>query len=68
MSEQRLIDLESKITHQEHLIEQLNEVISRQEIAIYQMEEKLAAVIKYIREVKDKELQIGKADEKPPHY
>lgn len=68
MNETRLIELETKITHQDRLIEELNKVVSRQEVSLYQLEERVAALIKLIRDLKEKQTEIGKADEKPPHY
>lgn len=68
MNETRLIELETKITHQDRLIEELNKVVSRQEVSLYQLEERVAALIKLIRDLKEKQTDIGKADEKPPHY
>lgn len=68
MTEERFIEIETKITHQELLIEQLNKVIYEQQSKIDQLEAILTALVKRTREVIEPGLEIGPANDKPPHY
>ena len=68
MSENRMNDLESKLAHQEHLLEELNQVIYQQQKAIDTMELKLNLLIQRLKDVAGGAGDIGPANEKPPHY
>ncbi|WP_413289142.1 SlyX family protein [Bdellovibrio sp. HCB337] len=68
MSEQRFIDLEMKIAHQEDLLEKLNQIVYQQQGKLDQLEMILNSLGKRIQEVKDGGPEIGPAGEKPPHY
>lgn len=67
MTEQRLIDLETKIAHQEHLLEELNEVIYQQQKTIDKLEATISSLAKRYQD-----LLVGgdeiRPNEKPPHY
>ncbi len=63
MNEQRLIDLESKVSHQEIQIEELQQTVHAQYLLIEKIEKKL----KQLTSQMDKTLPIiGHA--RPPHY
>lgn len=66
MSEERLIEIEMKISHQEVMIEELNEVIRTQQEAIDRLEKSLKTLISSTHESGKK--AVGPANEKPPHY
>ena len=68
MSEQRLVEIESKLAHQDELMDQLNEVVTEQQAKIMQLEELCNALIDKIRTIG--ELIPGDApqDDRPPHY
>jgi SlyX protein len=68
MSEQRLIEIETKISHQEALLEDLNQVICRQQETIDLIETKLKALIERFREGAGSNVEIASGNEKPPHY
>jgi SlyX protein len=68
MTEERFIEIETKITYLEFLIEQLNKVIYEQQSKIDHLEVTLAALVKRAQEATDPELEVGPANEKPPHY
>jgi SlyX protein len=68
-TEQRLINLETQLAHQQHICDQLNEVIIEQskrmvriERIILQLENHLGDLQRVTRESRDV------LDEKPPHY
>ena len=66
-TEQRLIEIESKIAYQEDLIHTLNDVVYKQQEKITQLEQqdrKLMERIKSLGESGDN----GQHDQPPPHY
>ncbi len=68
MSEDRLIDLELKITQQEHTIEELNSVIYSQQKQIDTLESKVATLIQRFKDYLDGNSDDIRGNEKPPHY
>ncbi len=66
MNEQRLIELEIKISHQEIAIEELQQTVFDQSMTI----EKLEKSLKNLTERVDGSIakEIGPGNEKPPHY
>lgn len=67
MSEQRLIDLEVKISHQEMTIEALQAASYEQQKTIDRLEQGLARLTKRFEGLGEGP-EIGPANEKPPHY
>lgn len=67
-NEQRFIELETKIAHQDFLIEELNQVIYRQQKDMDVMETKLSALIKRFQDQLESAPEVGPGNEKPPHY
>ena len=67
MSEERFVDIETKITHQEFLLEKLNQIVYQQQTKIDKLEETLLSLGKRLQE-SGTVREIGPADEKPPHY
>lgn len=65
MSEDRLIELEMKITHQEMMIEQMNKALYQQQTQLDQLEATLKALGKRLQ---GGEGDFGPGNEKPPHY
>lgn len=68
MNEQRLIEIETKLAHQEILISELNQVIARQQETIDQLQAGLKGFFKRYGELNGDSTQVGPANEKPPHY
>ncbi|MEK2644676.1 SlyX family protein [Bdellovibrio sp. BCCA] len=67
MSEQRFIDLETKIAHQEFLLEELNQVLYQQQQTIDKLEGLLQALTKRLQGLGDGD-DVRGPGEKPPHY
>ncbi|KYG67262.1 SlyX protein [Bdellovibrio bacteriovorus] len=67
MTEERLIDIETKIAHQEHLLEELSQVLYEQQKTIDHLEKRLIQLSKKIEDGPDGG-DIGPANQKPPHY
>ena len=64
----RLIDLEMKIAHKEHLLDELNQTVYRQEKKIEELDMLLHALAKRFKELSDTSQDRAAANEKPPHY
>ncbi len=68
MSEERFIDLESRMAHQDQLLNELNDVVTGQQAKIMQLDELCKSLIARIRSLSDAIPAAGSADERPPHY
>jgi SlyX protein len=68
MDEQRLIELEIKISHQDVEIEELHQVVYKQQEAIDQLETKLKSLTERFHETIGVGPTVGPGNEKPPHY
>ncbi|WP_083893607.1 SlyX family protein, partial [Herbaspirillum sp. B65] len=64
----RLIDIEMKIAHQEDLVDELNQTVYRQQKKIEELEMLLHALAKRFKELSDTSQDRAAANEKPPHY
>lgn len=68
MNEERLVEIETKIAHQEVLVGELNQVITRQQETIDQLQAALKKFFNQYRERNGDGNTVGPADQKPPHY
>jgi SlyX protein len=69
MSEERLIEIETKIAFQEQTIKELNDVIYEQQQEIDRLGSICDALVKRVKEFSEVVPGIdAPADEKPPHY
>ncbi|MBX9767521.1 MAG: SlyX family protein [Bdellovibrionales bacterium] len=66
MNEQRLIDLETKVSYQEVLVEELRQTVHEQYLAIEKLEKSLKVMTDRIRQADASTLAV--VNEKPPHY
>lgn len=64
MNEERFITIEMKISHQERLLEELHEVIYKQQETIDKLQKKL----EQLEDMANADNEIRPANEKPPHY
>lgn len=68
MSEDRLVDIEVKLAHQDQLLLDLNDVVTGQQAKIMQLEELCGTLVARIRSIGEALPEEGEQDERPPHY
>jgi SlyX protein len=68
MSEERFIDLESRLAHQDQLLHELNDVVTAQQAKIMQLDELCRSLIDRVRSIGDGVSAGDQGDERPPHY
>ena len=68
MSEERFIDLESRLAHQDQLLHELNDVVTNQQAKIMQLEELCRSLIDRVKAVGDGSPDGDPGEERPPHY
>ena len=68
MSEERFIDLETRLAHRDQLLHELNDVITAQQAKLMHLEELCRSLIDRVRAVSDGAPEGDPADERPPHY
>lgn len=69
MTEERLIEIETRIAYQEDLLQELNEVVCRQRDQIDQLEATCRFLVERLRGMEEAAGGVQEdVDEKPPHY
>ena len=69
MDDNRLIDIESKIAHQEHLLDELNQVLTSQQAQIARLEAMCSGMLERLKSMAEQPDSAGaNNDERPPHY
>lgn len=68
MNEERMVDIEIKLTRQEDLIEELNQTVYRQQKKLDELEALCAALARRLKELASGGNEQGAANERPPHY
>ena len=68
MNEKRLDELETKVAYQELTLQQLNEVIARQQQQIDQLETACQLLSERLKALAEQPPPGSDVDERPPHY
>ncbi len=68
MSEDRLAEIEIKLTYQEDLVQELNTLVYQQQKRIDHLEKLCEALVDHIRGLAEPGTPRSLADERPPHY
>lgn len=68
MSEERFVDLEMRVAHQDQMLHELNEVVTDQQAKIMRLEELCRSLIDRVRSLGEGLPDGDPADERPPHY
>jgi SlyX protein len=53
MSEERIVDIEVKLAHQEQIVSELNDVVTQQQAKLMQLEELCTSLIQRVRSIGD---------------
>ena len=68
MSEERLVEIESKLAHQDQMLIELNDVVTLQQEKIMKLEELCRSLVDRIRSMGDARPADSPQEEQPPHY
>jgi len=68
MSDQRFVDIETKLAHQEHLLLELNDVITKQQEKIMSLESLCDSIVERVRSLSEAAPIDPNVDDVPPHY
>jgi SlyX protein len=66
--EQRIIELETRLSYQDHTIEQLNEVVTAQQRQLDRLKDSLRAIRAHLRDADDDGIRHPDEETPPPHY
>ena len=68
MDEQRIIEIETKITYQDQLLQEHNRTIYEQHKQLERLERMCLKLIDQLKGMTNAEPMLKPEDEKPPHY
>jgi SlyX protein len=68
MSEERFIELESRIAYQDQVLHELNEVVTDQQAQLMQLKELYRSLVDRVRALGEGMPAGDPGDERPPHY
>jgi len=66
--EERITELELRFMHQEHIIQELNETVYRQEQIIARLEQGFILISEQMRTLEPSTTRDPDEEERPPHY
>jgi len=66
--ENRIIELETKISYQEHLIQELNDVVTRQQNQIDALEKRMNRMQEHLKSADSSNIARQDEESPPPHY
>ena len=65
---ERITDIEIQLMHHENTIQQLNEVVTRQQLAIEELQNDFRQMTEHLRKVYPSGVRDLEEEEPPPHY
>ncbi len=68
MIEDRLVNIETKISFQEDLIEELNKVVYQQQQKLDQLEAMCKSLTRHVQSLAESGSEAKSVNEAPPHY
>ena len=68
MSDERFIELESRLAHQDQMLHELNEVVTDQQAKLMRLEELCRSLVDRVRSLGESIPSGSPTDERPPHY
>lgn len=68
MSDERLVEIEMKLAHQDQALIELNDVLTKQQETIMTLERLFASMLERLAELDDAGPESVARDDRPPHY
>ncbi len=68
MNDDRLVNIEMKLAHQEQTLIELNDALAKQQETIMTLEQLCASMAERFRAMSETETAESPVDERPPHY
>ena len=68
MDDEKTVDIETKLAHQEHLLSALNDALTNQQAQIAELERLCQTLVERLRALSEAGAGIDNDDERPPHY
>jgi SlyX protein len=68
LDENRVIEIETKLAHQEHLLSELNEALTDQQVQISGLERLCQSLTERVKSLLDSSPADQPTGERPPHY
>ena len=68
MTDERLIDIETKVAHQEHTVAELNDALASQQTQIAHLESQVRTLIERMRAIAEAAPGGAEDEAPPPHY
>jgi len=68
VDEDRMIDIESKLAHQEHMLAELNTAVTNQQAQLTALEDLCETLVGRVRSLSEAAPDSDPANERPPHY
>lgn len=68
MDELKIIEIETKLAHQEQLLFELNEAVADQQGQLMRLEDLCTLLVERVRSLGDDSSGTSPSDERPPHY
>ena len=68
MDEQRIIEIETKLAHQEQMLMELDDALTTQQSTIMKLERMCASMAERLQSLGGDETASPPGDERPPHY
>jgi SlyX protein len=68
VDDEKIIDIETKLAHQEHLLATLNDAVTNQQAQIAELEHICRSLVERIRALSEAGAGIEGDDGPPPHY
>ncbi len=66
--EERITDIEIQLMHHERMIEELNEVVTRQQAKIEELQGDVRLIMQQLRTISPSAVKDAEDEEPPPHY
>jgi SlyX protein len=67
-TEDRIVEIEIKVTRQDDMLDALNRMVYQQQKKIDELEALCAALARHIKEMREAATDQAPANERPPHY